>query len=135
MVCRKTEVSNYRNVFTKVKIKKHLKFKIIKNKMILFLIFKLIESIKPFVKTEYLYLVDKINREQCLIDFQKNCMECEDDQNDVEELKQELANSFKYFLDLNTKTINSLAEALHSNAVNSYQTEMKNVRLNFILFG
>ena len=54
-------------------------------------------------------------------------MEYEDNQKDVEELKQELSDCFNYFLNLNTKNIILTAEFLHMNAINSYQTEMKKV--------
>ena len=55
----------------------------------------------------------------------------EQNENDVNELKQELSECFKYFLDLNAKNIISTAESLHLGSLNSYEAEMKKVKLLF----
>ena len=92
---------------------------------------------KPFVKTEDLFKIDKIAREDCISNFKTNFMESSNSENDLNEFQQELSDLFKNFYESNNKNKKLLVKELKRNATENYQLEMKNVsflKLKFFLF-
>ena len=92
---------------------------------------------KPFVKTEDLFKIDKIAREDCISNFKTNFMESSNSENDLNEFQQELSDLFKNFYESNNKNKKLLVKELKRNATEYYQLEMKNVsflKLKFFLF-